>query len=90
MEDKYIERKISIGFITSTEYLQQVRDLWDPRWMESDTARLLTSWCVEYFDQYNKAPGKDIEGIYTEKPVRLPKDKVNGLSIFDRQPEEHR
>lgn len=76
MEDKYIERKISIGFITSTEYLQQVRDLWDPRWMESDTARLLTSWCVEYFDQYNKAPGKDIEGIYTEKlRTGLPKDK---------------
>jgi len=76
MEESYIERNITIGMITSTEFLQKIRNIWDPRWIESDSARLLTSWCVEYFDKYNKAPGKDIEGIYTEKlRAGLPKDK---------------
>jgi hypothetical protein len=64
---EFIERQIVIGMITSTEYLHQIRKLWSPKWMESDTAKMLTSWCVEYFDEYNKAPGKDIENIYIEK-----------------------
>lgn len=92
MDDIYIERKICIGFITSTDYLQQIRDLWDPRWMESDTARLLTSWCVEYFDKYNKAPGRDIEGVYTEKLREgLPSDNGEWIEeILNSLSEEYR
>ncbi len=75
MENKFIERHILIGLITSTEYLQEIRDTWNIHLLESPMAKRLASWCIEYFDKYNKAPQKDIEGIYFQKlKSGLPKD----------------
>lgn len=62
-----IERKIVIGLITSTEYLQKIRPIWDPMLIESSTARMLAGWAVSHFDKYNKAAGKEIESIFFKK-----------------------
>jgi hypothetical protein len=62
-----IERKIVIGCIVSTEYLRQVRNIWDPQLLETIIAKRLTTWCWQYFDKYDKAPGKDIETIFYSK-----------------------
>lgn len=67
MKDQFIERQITIGFIVSTEYLQQIRQAWNPTFIESDTARQLISWCIDYFDEYHKAPNKHIQDIYITK-----------------------
>lgn len=69
-----IERKIIIGLITSTEYLQQLRSIWDVSLLESTMAKQLSTWCWEYFNRYDKAPGKNIEGIYFAK---LKEGKLN-------------
>jgi hypothetical protein len=65
--DEFIERKIVIACITSTEYLQGLSSIWNPELIESPTARLLCNWAKEYFDQYEKAPDSDIEMIYAGK-----------------------
>jgi len=62
-----IERKIIIGLITSTEYLQQIRNIWDIQLLESATAKRLAGWVWEYFEKYNRAPGKEIESIFYAK-----------------------
>ncbi len=71
-----IERKIIIGLITSTEYLRQIRSIWKIDYIESAAAKRLAGWVWEYFNKYDKAPGKDIEGIYYSKlkDKTLPKD----------------
>jgi len=66
-QDEAIERRIITGLIVSTDYIRQVRSSWNPALLQSKTARMLASWCIEYYDQYEKAPGKDIEGIYLQK-----------------------
>jgi len=62
-----MERKIIIGLITSTDYLRQIRNIWDPQFIESLTAKRIASWCWEYFNKYDVAPGKEIETIYYSK-----------------------
>ena len=62
-----IERRIVIGLITSTEYLNQIRSSWDDRYLQSKVASRIAGWCIEYYDKYNKAPNQDIEGIYFQK-----------------------
>ena len=71
-----IERKIIIGLITSTEYLQQIKPSWNIKLLESAVAKRIAMWCWEYYDAYNKAPGRDLESIYYEhlKSGKLPKD----------------
>lgn len=62
-----IERKIIIGCITSTEYLRKIRSVWNAKYIESNTARQLARWCWEYFDEYDRAPVRDIETIFFEQ-----------------------
>ena len=62
-----LERKIIIGLITSTEFIQEIRAVWSHRYLSTSLAKRLAGWCLEYYDKYNKAPGKDIEGIYYQK-----------------------
>lgn len=71
-----IERKILIGLITSTEYLQKVKPIWKISLLESVTAKRIASWVWEYFDKYGKAPGKNLESIYYSKlrENKIPKD----------------
>lgn len=61
-----IERKILIGAITSIDFLKQLHRVWDPRYLESPGRELVT-WCLDYYNEYFKAPGKHIETIFFEK-----------------------
>jgi len=79
-QDEAIERRIITGLIVSTDYMRQTRSSWKPSLLQSKTARMLASWCIEYFDQYEKAPGKDIEGIYIQK--------LRGKNLTDEQAED--
>jgi hypothetical protein len=65
--DEFIERKIVIGLITSTQYITEVAKLKKLEYLDSSSARLLSSWCFEYYNKYNTAPGKEIESIFAEK-----------------------
>lgn len=62
-----IERKIIIGLITSSQFLQDIKAIWQSRYMESATAKIIAQWCWEYYDEYHKAPFRDIEVIYHKK-----------------------
>lgn len=59
-----IERKILIGLITSTTYAKKIRRVWDGMLIESATGRMMCQWAIDYFDQYGKAPGIQIEDIF--------------------------
>lgn len=76
-----IERRILIGLITSTEYCQKIKNLWDVQLLASTTAKRMATWCWEYYDEFKKAPGRDIEGIYYAKlkENKLPKDLAEDI-----------
>lgn len=61
------ERLIIIGLINSTEYLRQVRSVWDIRYISGRSASMIAGWCVEYYDKYEEAPDRYIEDIYYDK-----------------------
>ena len=62
-----IERQIIIALIVSTDYLRQIRDIFNVQFLESEMARRLAGWCIEFYDQYHEAPQKHIQDIYYEK-----------------------
>ena len=70
-----IERRILIGLITSSEYCQRIKGIWNIQLLESDMAKRLSAWIWEYYDKYGKAPGSDMEIIYFSKlkEAKLPK-----------------
>lgn len=62
-----MERKIVIGLITSTDFLNQIKSEWRQDYIVSDSAKMIALWCWEYYDKYEEAPGKAIDLIYTKK-----------------------
>ena len=66
-DESFIERRIVTGLIVSTVYIHQIRKGWNPELLGSRTAKQLASWCIEFYDEYKTAPGKEIESIYLRK-----------------------
>lgn len=69
-----MERNIVIGLITNTNYLKQLKEEWNPLYIESKAAKILSNWCWEYFDKHDKAPMRNVESILLKK---LKKKKIN-------------
>lgn len=71
-----IERKIIIGLITSTEYCERIKPIWNKQLIESAVAKRMADWSWEYFNKYGKAPGKEIETIFFTKVKnnKIPKE----------------
>lgn len=65
-----IERKILIGLIVYTGYLKELEKDWNPQYLESSAARMISGWCWEYFKKYGKAPNRNIEMVYIKKLKR--------------------
>lgn len=79
MVDEFIERRIVTGLVVSTDYIREISKIWKSSFLESATARLLSSWCLDYFSKYQSAPGKDIEGIFTTRMKGLSKEQVESI-----------
>lgn len=69
--DEFIERKIIIGAITSTEYLDRISQIYKKGYLESTEAELVFSWCLEYYEQCGKAPLKDLDLLYETKAAQI-------------------
>ena len=64
--NEYLDRQIIIAMIVSNDYLQAISPVFNPRYLEDATARRLASWCLDYYKQFNKAPGKSIKDVFYE------------------------
>lgn len=90
MPDQFIERRMVTGLIVSTDYTAQIRKVWNSRLLGSRTARRLAGWCLDFYDQYNQAPGKEIEAIFMRHAKRMKKDEVADIEdILEGLSEEY-
>ena len=78
----YIERKIITGMIVSKKYLNAIADVFDRLFLNSKEAKRLSSWCMEYYKKYNKAPKKQIETIFYNKSGKLQKEEAEIIEII--------
>lgn len=71
-----MERKIVIGLIVSTDFLDKIRPEINIQYFASDVGRILAGWCLDHYDEFHKAIGKDIETVYWEalKQKKISKD----------------
>ena len=78
--DDFIERRIIQGLIVSTDYLREISKMWNIKFLQSSSAKLLAKWALDYYQVYDKACGKDIEGIYNTYLPKLDKEKAEDIA----------
>lgn len=65
------EKMVLTGFIVSTDFIHKVKPLYNKRAMSSKWARIITDWCLEYYDEFHKAPREAIRDIYDCERAKL-------------------
>ncbi len=65
--DSRIERQIITGLITSDQFIREIKSIFKRDSLTLPFTRTIAQWCLEYFDQYQTAPGKTIQDIFIEK-----------------------
>lgn len=59
------ERRILIGMITDRALLARISSKWDKEGLfKSQWGNLVGGWCVQFYKNYEDAPGSSIEGLY--------------------------
>lgn len=76
--DTRFERSIVTGMIISTEFLQGITPIYQEECLRIPFAKTVARWCLEYFSQYQIAPGKHIEDIFRDQ-----KNNISGPDEAD-------
>jgi len=81
--DNRDERQVLTGMIVSSTFLRRVRPIIHLSLFVSPHSRILAKWCTDYFDKYEKAPGRHIQDIYASaKRKNLQPDQAVLISDF--------
>jgi hypothetical protein len=69
--DADIEKLILTGLITSSEVIQRVRLIFDYNLFSLEVSRIISRWCINYYDQYAEAPLSAIQTIFQSEKANL-------------------
>ena len=74
--DEHFERTIIIGLIVSDDYIKYLAKALPTidhlnSCFGSSTAKLIASWCFEYYREYNKAPKLHIQDIFYDVQLHV-------------------
>lgn len=61
------ERQAITGMVIDAAFLRQIQPITDLEYFRLPYARTVAGWCLEYFEQYQEAPGRQIEDIFKAK-----------------------
>lgn len=58
------ERRVLIGMVTNSNFLRRLLPKWEDGAFSASPANVVAGWCVDHYKNYDKAPGKDIQGRF--------------------------
>ena len=76
------ERQIITALIVSDPFIKEVSQILDTSLLKSRFARYVANWCLEYFEKYEKAPGRIIQDIYEARTADLDEKTSEAIEIF--------
>ncbi len=80
--NKEIENNIVTGMIVHDTFLGELRMMYKPMFFLSDYTRIISEWCVEYYDVYKKAPVVHIQDILNVEGENLDPALVRLIEKF--------
>lgn len=77
--DTTFETNILRCFVCNTEFIKQIKDIYKPDFLDVNYSNIIVSWCLEYYNKYEKAPNSDIQDMFdkwAEKNYKAEDTKV--------------
>jgi len=60
-----VEKQMLTGMIVSDRFLREVRAIFRPELLQVPYVRIAAQWCLDYWEKYERAPGRYIQDIYS-------------------------
>jgi hypothetical protein len=60
----FVERRIVRALITSNDYTKKLAPQWRDDFLDTPELQTISGWCIDYYRQYSKVPGRQIEDIF--------------------------
>lgn len=80
--DTTIEDKILTGLIISDKFCREIVSAYDKKYMSTVHAGIIGDWCLDYYDIYKKAPGKNIQDIFEIEQSNIKPEDAELISAF--------
>ncbi len=77
-----IERDIATGLIMSDEFASEFKQICKFDLFQSKYAKIISKWCLAYFDQYGNTPKETIKGIFESKRGQLDDTTLELIDSF--------
>lgn len=62
--DHSLEKQILCGMIVSDQFLRDITPIYNHDYLEISYASIIATWCLRFYERYEKAPGKAIQQIF--------------------------
>jgi hypothetical protein len=72
--DMTIERKLIMLLVMNDDFISKLRPILNPDDLSTSYAKEVATWCVEFYDNFDKAPGPAIQDIFVSKREFIPED----------------
>ena len=80
--NKDIEKQIITAFIVSDSFCKKIKKSYRPEYLEIEYARVVSKWSLDYFNDYDKAPGIHIEDIFKIEKETIKEEQADLIEIF--------
>ncbi len=85
-----IEKKIATAGIVSTEFCRDITKIYKPEYIQVDYIRMVLDWVFEYFDEYKKAPERQIQDMFMVEKDEMKQEQAELVETFlSRISKEH-
>ncbi|MFA5398542.1 MAG: DnaB-like helicase C-terminal domain-containing protein [Methanogenium sp.] len=61
--DTSIERKIIEGLIYNDDFVKRIQPVFDPKYMKTRISKMISNYCISYYDKYSIAPKSEIKSL---------------------------
>lgn len=80
--DLTIEKRMLIGLIVSDKVCREVLPALKLEYFQSDYASIVASWIMAYFEEYKKAPGRNVQLVFEEQSAALSESQEQVVEEF--------
>ena len=77
-----IEKKIATAGIVSTEFCRDITKIYKPEYIQVDYIRQVLDWVFEYFDEYKKAPERQIQDMFIVEKDEMKQEQAELIETF--------
>lgn len=77
-----IENNIITASILSTNYLEEIFNLYSKQYIQNAFGKIIIGWCFDYFDKFGEAPAHHIQTIFDLEKEKLDDANVEIIATF--------